>query len=112
MLSALSAGFVGVLVVVAAQATSPDPNPADLWRLGGFVVALLVGAAITYRYTTLPERQRAEKAESRAEDAEKERIEAYKVTMPAVIASNDLANRVLAVLPGVEALIAPPRRMP
>ncbi len=47
----------------------------------------------------LPERDRANKAEA-------DKTEAYKVTLPAMGASSDLVDRVLAVLPGVEQALA------
>lgn len=60
------------------------PTSSDLWRLGVIAVALLVGAAVTYRYTTLPERERA-KAETAERIAAQERErEAFQVTIPAL----------------------------
>ena len=37
-----------------------DAVPADLWRLGVIAVALLVGAAVCYRWVVIPERQRTD----------------------------------------------------
>lgn len=81
-------------VVLLAQ-TSP-PTGDDLWRLGVIAVAMLVGAAVTYRYTTLPERDRASKAELRAEASEAREREALKSTLPALVAVNAAADRMLA----------------
>ena len=70
------------LAVLAAQEVVPSSG--DLWRLGVIADALLVGAAVTYRYTTLPERERA-KAETAERIAAQERErEAFQVTIPAL----------------------------
>lgn len=72
---------VGMAVLFAQEVV---PSSDDIWRLGVIAVALLIGAAVTYRYTTLPERdvRKAETAE-RIAAQERER-EAYKVTVPAL----------------------------
>jgi hypothetical protein len=71
-------------VIAALLAQEVVPTSGDIWRLGVIAVALLVGAAVTYRYTTLPERD-ARKAETAERIAAQERErEAYKVTVPAL----------------------------
>ena len=108
MIGTASTAITGLLLFVLAQA-NPAPGGEDLWRLGVIAVAMVFGAALTYRYTTLPERVRAERAEKRADAAEAERVEAYKITLPLVASSNDLAQRVLTAMSGVEALVSPKR---
>ena len=72
---------VGIAVLLAQEVA---PTSGDIWRLGVIAVAMLVGAAVTYRYTTLPERERA-KAETAERIAAQERErEAFRVTIPAL----------------------------
>lgn len=86
---------IGVLVLLAQEVS---PSSDDIWRLGGFAVALLLGAAVTYRYTTLPERERS-KAETAERIAAQERErEAYLVTTPALIKANENQVAVLEAL--------------
>lgn len=87
MLTSITAVVTGLLLFVLAQA-APAPTGDDLWRLGGFVVALLVGAAVTYRYTTLPERTRTAQADAERIAAQEREREAYQVTTPALIQAN------------------------
>jgi peptidoglycan/LPS O-acetylase OafA/YrhL len=47
--------------VFLAQAA---PELSDLWGLGAVAVAVLVGAAVSYRWIGLPERQRADRLEA------------------------------------------------
>ncbi len=72
---------IGIAVLFAQEVA---PTSVDLWRLGVIAVAMLVGAAVAYRYTTLPERERA-KAETAERIAAQERErEAFQVTIPAL----------------------------
>lgn len=80
------------VVVLLAQEVSPSSD--DIWRLGVIAVALLVGAAVTYRYTTLPERARADRAEDRESMSQAREREAYQVTTPAL-------TQITTVLPAV-----------
>jgi hypothetical protein len=83
---------VGLAVLLAQEVA---PTSGDIWRLGVISVAMLVGAAVTYRYTTLPERDRA-KAETAERIAAQDRErEAYKVTVPAL---TQITNTLPAVL--------------
>ena len=86
---------VGLAVLLAQEVA---PTTGDIWRLGVIAVAMLVGAAVTYRYTTLPERD-ARKAEAAERIAAQERErEAYKVTIPALTQVNDTLPAVLDAL--------------
>lgn len=83
---------VGMAVLAAQEVV---PSSGDLWRLGVIAVALMVGAAVTYRYTTLPERD-ARKAEVAERIAAQERErEAFQVTIPAL---TQITNTLPAVL--------------
>jgi hypothetical protein len=70
------------LAVLLAQEVAPTSG--DIWRLGVIAVAMLVGAAVAYRYTTLPERARADRAEAREAASQEREREAFQVTIPAL----------------------------
>lgn len=75
----MTLALIGVIVLLAQEVS---PSTGDLWRLGVIAVAMLVGAAVTYRYTTLPERARADRAEAREAASQEREREAYQVTVP------------------------------
>lgn len=87
MLSALAATLTGLAVVVLAQAT-PAPGGGEVAWLGVIAGAMVFGAGLAYRYTTLPERMRAAKAETERIAAQDREREAYQVTTPALLSFN------------------------
>ena len=62
--------------------------PSDLWRLGVVAVALLVGAAVVYRWVVVPERARADRYEADLREANRAMAEKW---LPAL----DAASRAL-----------------
>jgi hypothetical protein len=99
-----------VAVVVLAQDTPGTPvSVNDLWRLGPPVVAMLLGMYVVYRFFLLPERQRSERAEARADRAEAEKVEAYKVTLPALAQAAAGLDRTVEALKELEGTASSPR---
>lgn len=84
-----------------AQATGSSAD-FQFWQLGVIAVALMVGAAAAHRWMVLPAEKRADRErEERIASQERER-EAYRITTPAVLASNAALDRVVALLPNLE----------
>lgn len=81
-----------------AQTPSSLDSPLGYGVIAG---ALVFGAGLQYRYGTLPERARAERAEARADKESAEKTDAYRATLPALASAEALADRVLAVIPEV-----------
>lgn len=92
----LSLVLVGFLTLLAQE--TPPPTINGLWGLGVIAVALVVGAAITYRYVALPERTRADKAEAARDASFAREREGYQSVTPVMVAVTDVMGRVLAVL--------------
>lgn len=85
------------LLVLAAQEVSPSGD--NIWRLGGFAVALILGATAQYRWGTVPARKDRDDERSERIAAQEREREAYQVTTPALIQAN--ANQ-LAVLEALQ----------
>lgn len=96
----LSLIALGLLTLAAQDAQAPDVS--GLWGLGVIAVALVVGAGLTYRYVAVPERNRADKAEARADASFEREREAYQVTTPLVTAASDVMGRVVSALARAE----------
>lgn len=89
-----------LLLGLLAQTTTDGLT--DPWRLGIAVVALLAGYGLAYRTGVGPAEKRAEREREERIAAQEREREAYRITTPAVLASNTALDRVLAVLPSLE----------
>lgn len=87
---------VAVALVLLTQEVSPSVG--DLRSLGVIAFALIVGAGLTYRYTTLPERSRADRAETREAAAIEREREAYQVVTPPLVQLTSVLPAVLEAL--------------
>lgn len=93
-----------LLLPLLAQGAGSGSGSGDLafWQLGVIAVALMVGAAAAYRWMVVPADKRAEQERQERIAAQEREREAYRITTPAVLASNTALDRLLQVLPNLE----------
>jgi hypothetical protein len=84
-----------------AQAQGSGPE-LQFWQLGVVAVALMVGASAAYRWMVLPAEKRADREREERIAAQDREREAYRISTPAVLATKDVLDRVVALLPSLE----------
>ncbi len=84
-----------------------SPAQDSLWQLGGYVVAMVLGAGGVYKFGVLPTRKDKDDERSERISSQAQTIDTLRSVLPALQGSQEVVAQVLAILPSLEALVGP-----
>ncbi len=95
--------LVGLVTLVAQEVPVGD----DLWKLGGYAVALIAGFLGAHKLSVLPARKDRDAERAERIESQKQERETLMSVLPALQGTQEVVGQVLAILPSLEELVAP-----